>query len=223
MIASAGDANRLDEPLFTQVPEVAGTWICWTIVMIAEVTTGDHSKRAEGRQRTRLRAAQCVLTLALAHDLSLNAARQVEVARERPTRIERAVRRLAIPFRPTYLIARIGSVPIGVRLWRVAWSAAEFSRVVITIPCASVRWSQIVVEMVARAALASARIEAPLVALVVVARIEIHTHLPVTTDDLSPVCHHNARPLGLMLGDKLVTIVRGLGWAAVAAHRQNDQ
>jgi hypothetical protein len=76
-IASAWDANRLNEPLLAQVPEIARARIEWTILMIAEIATGDHSKRPDGSERAGFRAAQRVLALAVAHDRSLDATRQV--------------------------------------------------------------------------------------------------------------------------------------------------
>src|SRR5258708_38704215 len=100
-------------------------------MVISEITTGDHSNRTDGRQRARLRAAQRVLAIAVAHHLSLQPARQVEIARERLARIERALRRLALAFRPTCIVAWIVAVFIAIRLARVAWTAAEYSRVVV--------------------------------------------------------------------------------------------
>ena len=52
--------------------------------------------------------------------------------------------------------------------------------------------------------------------VVEVSRIEIHG-TPLSMD--RTIATFGTR----ILGDKLVTIVRGFGWAAVAAHHQNDQ
>ena len=56
-------------------------------MVVAEITTGDHSKRADGRERPRFRAAQRVLAIAVANDLALESARQIEVAREGLARV----------------------------------------------------------------------------------------------------------------------------------------
>lgn len=54
MLARSGDANRLDQPLLAQVPQVARPGIKRTVVMVSEITTGDHAEGADGRQRARL-------------------------------------------------------------------------------------------------------------------------------------------------------------------------
>jgi hypothetical protein len=100
-------------------------------MMISEITTGDHSKRADGRKRACLRTAQRVLVIAVAHEFPIDSARQVEVTRERLTRIKCAVRPPAIW--PARLISRIAAVITGIRLPRVAWTAAEVARVIIAI------------------------------------------------------------------------------------------
>src|SRR5207244_3410203 len=97
-------------------------WIGWTIVEISKITTGDHSKRTDGRERARLRAAQCVFTVAVAHDLSLHAAGQVDTARERLTRIDRVVWRLTIPIGPARIV--------------IAWIEVEHAELPRIIPAA---------------------------------------------------------------------------------------
>jgi hypothetical protein len=57
MIAIPRHTDGLDQPLLAKVPEVARAWISRAIVVVPEITTGDHSKRANGRQRAGLRAA----------------------------------------------------------------------------------------------------------------------------------------------------------------------
>jgi len=57
--------------LLAEVSEIARARIRWTIVVIAEITTGDHPKRADRRKRSRLGPAQRVLAIAIADDLSL--------------------------------------------------------------------------------------------------------------------------------------------------------
>jgi hypothetical protein len=53
----AGHADGLDQPFFSKVPEVTGPWVGSPIVVVLEITTGDHSKGADGRERARLRSA----------------------------------------------------------------------------------------------------------------------------------------------------------------------
>jgi hypothetical protein len=81
-------------------------------VSITEITTGDHSKRADGRERARLGTAQCVFTIAVPYDFAVQPARQIEITRERLARIEGAIRRLAVAIRPARLVA-------GIRITRI--------------------------------------------------------------------------------------------------------
>jgi hypothetical protein len=57
VVARAGDPRRLDKPLLAEVAKIARTRISRTIVVASEITTRDHSKRADGRQGPRFRAA----------------------------------------------------------------------------------------------------------------------------------------------------------------------
>jgi len=57
MLAGTRDAEGLDEPLLAEVAEVAGAWIGRLVVVVAKVTTGDHAKRTDSRQRAGLRPA----------------------------------------------------------------------------------------------------------------------------------------------------------------------
>ncbi len=77
MLTGAGHPNRLDESLLPEVPQIAGTWIERAALLVMEIGTGDHSKRANRRERARFRAAQRVLAIAVAHDLAVGSARQV--------------------------------------------------------------------------------------------------------------------------------------------------
>jgi hypothetical protein len=78
--------------LLAEVSQIAQTRIQWEIVVIAEITTGDHPKRANRGKRSRFGSAQRVLAIAIAiaiaDDLSLQTARQIEVAREDVARID---------------------------------------------------------------------------------------------------------------------------------------
>src|SRR5262245_17336688 len=118
VLARTGHARGLDEPLVAEVPKIASARTQPPIPVVAKITTGDHSKRADGRERPRLRAAQRVLTIAVAHDLALETAGQVQVARERLAGIEAALRSFAIALRPAGIIARIRC--IAIRLPRVS-------------------------------------------------------------------------------------------------------
>src|SRR5581483_2773319 len=94
------------------------------VVVVAEITTGDHSKRTDRSERTRFRTAECVLAITIADDFALEAARQVQIACKWFTRIGRPVARVTIAIGPTWVMipfARVwlppvaGSVPrIGV-------------------------------------------------------------------------------------------------------------
>jgi len=56
-------------------------------VLIPEITTGDHSEGADGRDRTRLRAAQGVLAITIANDFAIEATGQIQAAGERLARV----------------------------------------------------------------------------------------------------------------------------------------
>src|SRR5262249_3825412 len=88
MIARPWHPDRLDEALLAKVPQFAVTRVEAAIVRVAQVTTGDHSERADGRQRARFRTAQRVFAIAIPHDLALETARQVEPPREHVARIQ---------------------------------------------------------------------------------------------------------------------------------------
>jgi hypothetical protein len=51
LVAVPGYANGRDKATFSKVPQVAGPGIGRAIVVVAEVTTGDHSKGTDGRER----------------------------------------------------------------------------------------------------------------------------------------------------------------------------
>ena len=72
-------------------------------MVVSEITTGDHSECTDGRQRAHLRAAQRVFAIAVANDLAIEPARQVEFPREH-------VSRVVTPARPPLVVAmaRIG-------------------------------------------------------------------------------------------------------------------
>jgi hypothetical protein len=53
MVAVAGHADGLDQTLLSEVSKVARTRIGRSIVLVPEITTGDHSKGSNGGQRPR--------------------------------------------------------------------------------------------------------------------------------------------------------------------------
>jgi len=115
VLTVARHANGLDEPLLTEVAEVTGTWIDRAIVMVAEVTTGDHSKRADRGQRARLRPPQRVFAVAVAHELAFRSARQVQMSGEHLTRVGVARASFAITLRPAGIVSNITAALGGVR------------------------------------------------------------------------------------------------------------
>jgi hypothetical protein len=64
MIAVPRHARGLDQPLFAQVPQVAGPWISRAAIVVAEITTGDHMNQFP---RGRRRSLQWQYGLARAH------------------------------------------------------------------------------------------------------------------------------------------------------------
>jgi len=57
VIAVTRHAYGLDQSLLAEMSEVAGPWVGRSVMAVPKVTTGDHSKRTNGCQRTGLRAA----------------------------------------------------------------------------------------------------------------------------------------------------------------------
>jgi hypothetical protein len=91
--------------------------------MVAEITTGDDSKRADGCKRPRLGPTQGVLAVSMAYELAFHAARQLEMAREHFARVSVPRGYLAVPLWPTDVVARIAAVLVGVRLTGIARAA----------------------------------------------------------------------------------------------------
>jgi hypothetical protein len=77
--------------LFAQVSQVAGPWISRAPIVVSEITTRDHSKRTNGRERPGFGAAQGVFALAVVNELALWSARQLNMSAE-------CIRHLAIAF-----------------------------------------------------------------------------------------------------------------------------
>jgi hypothetical protein len=157
--------------LLAQVPQITRTRIERSIAVVAQITTGDHSERADGRERSWFRAAQRVLAIAVADDLALVSTRQVQIARGRVTRI-------AVALRTARAVARVVSVVI--RLPGVARTATEVGCSVLAIAAARrLRQPQVVVaiEIIMRTASGvalMAKRKSIVVTRVVVAWIKTH-------------------------------------------------
>jgi hypothetical protein len=100
MVAVSDHARGLDQPLFAQVSQVA------------EITTGDHSECANGRERPGLGAAQGVFAIAIVHELALGSARQVNMSAEWIGGLAIAFSIVAISVGPAGIVIAIPSVPI---------------------------------------------------------------------------------------------------------------
>jgi hypothetical protein len=83
VIARAGDACSLDQPLLAQVAQVARAWVHGRAAGVEEITTGDHSERADGCEGTGLGTPQRVLAATgVVHDFAFQPARQVHMPLE---------------------------------------------------------------------------------------------------------------------------------------------
>jgi hypothetical protein len=51
---TAVQPDGVDEPQLAQVPQVAAAWVGLSIMVIQQMTTGDHPKRADCRERSRI-------------------------------------------------------------------------------------------------------------------------------------------------------------------------
>jgi hypothetical protein len=112
MIAVPGDSRCLDQPLFAQVPQVAGAWISRAAVVVAEIATGDHSERANGREGSRFGAAQRVVAISVVNQLAIAPAGQVNMARERVPDFAIAFSRVAVSVGPAGIMVAVPSLPV---------------------------------------------------------------------------------------------------------------
>jgi hypothetical protein len=182
VITVAGHPSGLDEPLCAQVPQVARPRVRGSLVVVPEITTGDHSEGADGRQRPRLGAAQGVLAVPAAYYLTLGTSREVDMAAERIGSALRSVQLWAFPLRPARVLRAV---------------AGMFVRALAVVPGTTARRSHVALIVVAQSGVGlppvvittaiiggavsslARRVGASLVvAGVVVARIEIHTVVP---------------------------------------------
>ena len=119
VVAGARNANRVDQALFPEMPQV---------------TTGDHAERADCRQRPRLGTAERIVAIAVPDDLTLDSARQVDVPGEHVTWVDVALLAVAIALGPAQIVTRMMAMPIRLRLPRVvSRSAAELPRIVVAV------------------------------------------------------------------------------------------
>jgi hypothetical protein len=80
--------------------------------VVAEVTTGDHSERANGRQRSRFGATQRVLAISIVHQLAIASAWQAKVARERVPDLAIAFACVPVAVGPTGIALAVSSLHI---------------------------------------------------------------------------------------------------------------
>jgi hypothetical protein len=176
MVAVARDANGLDQPLLAEKPQVARARIGWPVMMVAQVTTGDDPKGPDGRERARLRAAECVLPVAIPNDLPLQSARQVDVTREHVTRVYVALACITVALRPPGVVVPIAGVLIGVRASGIAsWTAADCPGIVDPVGRSDLRLASVVNALIVGGMAASRMLiaEALVIARVMIARVEI--------------------------------------------------
>jgi hypothetical protein len=110
MVAVSGHARGLDQPLFAEVPQVAGPWISRAPIVVSEITTGNHSECTNGRERPGLGAAQGVFTIAVVNELALWSTRQVYMSGECIRDLAIAFSIVAISVRPAGIVITIASV-----------------------------------------------------------------------------------------------------------------
>jgi hypothetical protein len=77
--------------------------------VVAEITTGDHTECANGRERSRLGAAQRVLAISIVHQFAVASAWQANVARERVPDLGIAVPRVAVAVGPPRIVIAVPS------------------------------------------------------------------------------------------------------------------
>jgi hypothetical protein len=117
MVAITWHTNGLDQPLLAEMPQVARSGIGRPLAMVRQITTRDNPKRTDGRERPRFRAAQGVLAVAIANDLTLESSWQIEITCERVARVVVALTCVTVALRSASGVIAI------VRLWRSIGSA----------------------------------------------------------------------------------------------------
>jgi hypothetical protein len=135
LVAVPGHPRGLDQPLYAQVSQVAGARINRAAVVVAEVTTGDHSECANGRERSRFGAPQGVLAIAVANEFALWSPRQVDMTRECVSDFAIAFSVVALALGPAGIVIAVSPVPI--RPLRVVTGTAAERPFVVRISVAS--------------------------------------------------------------------------------------
>jgi hypothetical protein len=131
LVAVSRYASGLYQTRLAKVPEVTGTRIRHPTVVVSKVTTGDHSKGADGGQRARFRAAEHVLAIAVTNQLSLESTRQVEMPREWVAGLAIALAGVAVACAPAR-IRRAVAAAVFRALPLVPWTPTERPRIVLT-------------------------------------------------------------------------------------------
>jgi hypothetical protein len=112
MVAVSGHARGFDQPLFAQMSQVAGPWISGADVVVAEITTGDHSERANGRERSGFGAAKRVLAIAVMNQFAFWSTWQVNVTGECIRDLAIALSIVALSVGPAGIGIAISPVPV---------------------------------------------------------------------------------------------------------------
>jgi hypothetical protein len=113
ILARTWHPRDLDELLLAEVAQVARPRIERPIMAVAEITTGDHSKCPDGRERARFRSTQRVFAIAIPHALTFESARQIEMPGKYVARIvvERPVVAVALRL-PQVVYCLLNTTPI---------------------------------------------------------------------------------------------------------------
>src|SRR5262249_2267098 len=122
--------NGLDQARLTEVSEVAGPRIRRPVIMVPEVTTGDHAKGADGGQRAGFRPAQQVVAIRAANELTFESTRQMEMPRERVTGVSIAVAAIAVAGVPPRVRGAVATAVFRA-LPLVPWPPTERPRIVV--------------------------------------------------------------------------------------------
>jgi hypothetical protein len=81
--------------------------------VVSEITTGDHSESAHGRECARFGAAEGVLVIAVPHQLALKAARQVDVPAERVANLAITFTNITVALGPAGIVVAVSAGLIG--------------------------------------------------------------------------------------------------------------
>lgn len=177
LLAMAGDANGLDQPLLTEMSEIAVARIARPTGVVPKVTRRDDAKRSNRGKGSALRPAQGVFAVAgIVDGFPVASPREIQATCERLARIGASAPRVAIAFRPACIVvvAVVGTVtsvvPLVIPLTMIAM-LLDRSR------SPSERQPDIVIVAVTLIPIAVAWVAL----IAVIARIEIHTPPPRRT------------------------------------------